>query len=268
MSFFDQVPPNRESSDPRVVAWNRQKVHTHADASYGQKARQAQDAASKSFATNIRTSQASQGLLQANKPKNTYTSIMGQSSLRANGRDQSLSSNNGPRSSSQWSGNTPTGPTDFTKNAPAGLNSQAASTPKSNENKLPPHLRCPGVNTQDSVTSATKSSKHGTRAPPKMNAGLAAKSAKLASNFPCTYEDCTLGFENEKAMKKHKEEDHDYCRPCDKDFMDFDNYFFHKLDSIDHICCCVCGQDFRSEGGRDRHERHVSSSLSPAPIHD
>ena len=89
-----------------------------------------------------------------------------------------------------------------------------------------------------------------------MNAGKAAKSAKLDSNFPCTYKDCTRGFAKEKSMKAHKDEDHDWCRDCNLDFEDNDAFIQHKIENEDkHICCRICGTDFQSEGGRNRHEK-------------
>jgi len=94
-----------------------------------------------------------------------------------------------------------------------------------------------------------------------MKSGKAAKSAKYDSPFPCTYDDCTRGFAREKDMKKHKGEDHDWCRVCNEDFEDDDALLFHKINSERHICCAICGDDFRSESGRDRHQRQVGSRL-------
>ena len=90
-----------------------------------------------------------------------------------------------------------------------------------------------------------------------MGAGKASRSIKFDSKFPCTYEKCTHGFMNKKAFKDHKEEEHDYCRVCDEDYDDGEQLLKHKMNSDNHICCGVCGIDFRSEAGRDKHVRQV-----------
>ena len=91
-----------------------------------------------------------------------------------------------------------------------------------------------------------------------MNAGKLAKSAKYDSKVPCTYEDCTRGFTKETDMKRHKDEDHDWCRLCNVDCVDDLAVLEHKVQSERHICCDVCGEDFRSETGKERHMRQVS----------
>ena len=91
-----------------------------------------------------------------------------------------------------------------------------------------------------------------------MNAGKLAKSAKQDSKVPCTYEDCTRGFTNVADMTKHKAEDHDWCRICDVDCADDTAMLEHKVKSEMHICCDICGEDFRSERGKERHMRQVS----------
>ena len=91
-----------------------------------------------------------------------------------------------------------------------------------------------------------------------MNAGKLAKSAKQDSNVPCTYEDCTRGFTNVSDMKKHKTEDHEWCRICDVDCADDTAMLEHKVQSEMHICCDICGEDFRSDKGKERHMRQVS----------
>ena len=92
-----------------------------------------------------------------------------------------------------------------------------------------------------------------------MNAGKVVKSAKQDSKVPCTYEDCTRGFTKESDMKRHKDEDHDWCRLCNVDCADDIAFLEHKVLSEMHICCDVCGEDFRSEKGKERHMRQVSS---------
>ena len=94
---------------------------------------------------------------------------------------------------------------------------------------------------------------------PPMNAGKLAKSAKHDSKVPCTYEDCTRGFTKETDMKRHKDEDHDWCRLCDVDCADLEALLEHKVQSDKHICCDFCGEDFRSDMGKERHMRQVRS---------
>ncbi len=92
-----------------------------------------------------------------------------------------------------------------------------------------------------------------------MNAGKSAKSAKHDSKVPCTYEDCTRGFTKETDMKRHKDEDHEWCRLCNVDCADDEALLEHKVQSEKHICCDICGEDFRSENGKERHMRQVRS---------
>ena len=94
---------------------------------------------------------------------------------------------------------------------------------------------------------------------PPMNAGKVVKSAKQDSKAPCTYKDCTRGFTNESDMKRHKDQDHDWCRLCNVDCADDLAFLEHKVISEVHICCDICGEDFRSEKGKERHMRQVSS---------
>ncbi|MCJ1403298.1 hypothetical protein MMC11_006521 [Xylographa trunciseda] len=78
---------------------------------------------------------------------------------------------------------------------------------------------------------------------------------KMSKDYPCPYEDCRLGFDNLKSLRRHKVDKHDYCRKCNKDFKDFQDHLDHKIESSEHITCPVCGEDFRSNGGRDSHIR-------------
>lgn len=91
-----------------------------------------------------------------------------------------------------------------------------------------------------------------------VNSGAAAKSAKCDSEFPCPYKDCTLGFSKLKDLKSHKSDKHYYCKRCDVDCEDDEDLLHHKVASDNHICCHECGENFRSEGGRDRHLKLVS----------
>lgn len=61
-------------------------------------------------------------------------------------------------------------------------------------------------------------------------------------------------------MKRHKSTapDHEYCEKCDLDCETEDQLLIHKIKSNKHIVCPVCGIEFGSEGGRDRHIRLVS----------
>lgn len=115
------------------------------------------------------------------------------------------------------------------------------------EDSPPPHLRG-----KSAVTQAPKPT-------PPMNAGKPAKSAKQDSKVPCTYKDCTRGFTKEPDMKRHKDEDHEWCRLCNVDCADDEALLEHKVQSDMHICCDVCGEDFRSEMGRERHLKQVNS---------
>jgi len=87
----------------------------------------------------------------------------------------------------------------------------------------------------------------------------------------CTYSDCQKHFATEKLMKAHKLEDpsHNYCKRCDLDFQDWEDFTEHKVnmmapwlsgrsrpdasESPKHIVCEFCGQDFKSFGGRRLH---------------
>jgi len=100
---------------------------------------------------------------------------------------------------------------------------------------------------------------------PPMNPGTAAKSAKHDSKFPCLYKDCTQGFGKLPDLKAHKSEEHYYCKVCDVDCEDDDDFLNHKVASERHICCHECGEDFRSESGRDRHLRLVRFPFTPDP---
>lgn len=81
---------------------------------------------------------------------------------------------------------------------------------------------------------------------------------KMGKAYPCPWETCALGFETLKLLKKHKLDRHDYCKKCDLDFNDFQHHLDHKIGSPNHITCPVCGEDFKSSGGRDAHIRAVS----------
>ena len=94
---------------------------------------------------------------------------------------------------------------------------------------------------------------------PPMNSGTAAKSAAKDSPFPCTYVDCGEGFSDRHELKRHKYRAHDgYCKRCDVDTPNHQTLIEHKQFTERHIACEVCGEDFKSEGGRNRHRLKVS----------
>ncbi|KAF3046966.1 hypothetical protein E8E12_009613 [Didymella heteroderae] len=77
------------------------------------------------------------------------------------------------------------------------------------------------------------------------------------TRLKCTYKDCDLHFETEKAMRRHKkhDDDHDYCDKCDEDFDTYDDLAHHKIlrPDMHNKACRVCGQEFKSESGLKRH---------------
>lgn len=92
----------------------------------------------------------------------------------------------------------------------------------------------------------------------------------------CTYNDCLQSFDTLKEMKAHKlsEPDHNYCKKCDVDCGDWDDFTQHKVNAMapwlegsnkedrgenpKHIVCEFCGEDFKSFGGRKLHRKQVS----------
>ena len=87
-------------------------------------------------------------------------------------------------------------------------------------------------------------------------------SAHFSKDFPCTYDCCGRRFDNVKSLKRHKNAEHDYCKLCDEDFKDHEALHLHKMQSEKHVVCNICGLDFMSEPGRDRHAKQVSLGLS------
>ena len=61
------------------------------------------------------------------------------------------------------------------------------------------------------------------------------------SKFPCTYEQCTCGFMDHYAFENHKEEERNYCRVCDEDYINWDSLLEHKMNNGNHIRCGICG---------------------------
>ena len=290
MSFFDQPPPVRQINDQRVAAWMKQKIHTHQDDNYQRDAQRGQDLMSGKYNAgrtpnkpryvpgynpvdskpnkkgNISTPE--KPSVEAKANNQTDNSIPGKPPVN----DHSKLTTNGNVETSHSTSVT-ISPTNFAQKAPPGINDRvpaSSSTVKATLNalqsaqiSLPPHLRQPGLAPVEEKTApVSQSSKRGTRAPPVINATKTTNSIKFARKFPCTYEDCDMGFAAKKAMKKHKEEVHHYCRVCDEDCEDFEDLLMHKVESENHICCRVCGEDFRSEAGRGRHERQVGSCFN------
>ena len=84
----------------------------------------------------------------------------------------------------------------------------------------------------------------------------------LASRVKCTYADCMKTFPTEKDMRRHKinAPEHEYCNRCNTDCEDFKHLLRHKAISRRHIACAICGEDFRSAGGREIHVQQVCTS--------
>lgn len=115
------------------------------------------------------------------------------------------------------------------------------------------------------IPSTASSHRAVSQEPSKLSAGAPppppAGSASQTSKFPCPYTDCTRGFLKEGDLRKHKMQDHDYCKICDEDFEDDEAFHKHKIMSERHITCTVCSLDFKSESGRDRHHKVVSTAV-------
>ncbi|KAL9100675.1 MAG: hypothetical protein Q9163_003982 [Psora crenata] len=88
-----------------------------------------------------------------------------------------------------------------------------------------------------------------------LNSGTAAKSAKVNAKYPCSYDDCSMGFASKNDLNKHKYTEHEgWCKTCDIDTEDDKALLAHKMSSLKHICCQFCGKDFHSEAARNAHE--------------
>ncbi|KAI9667399.1 MAG: hypothetical protein M1821_000214 [Bathelium mastoideum] len=81
------------------------------------------------------------------------------------------------------------------------------------------------------------------------------KSGISENTVRCTFRNCTAKFADVNDMKRHKssDDDHEYCIQCDLDFPDWDSHVIHRVESSAHITC-ICGLDFRSLGGLERHQ--------------
>lgn len=89
------------------------------------------------------------------------------------------------------------------------------------------------------------------------------QSAHFSKKFPCTFKGCGRRFDDEKGLKRHKDSEHDYCKVCDEDFDDDEALHLHKMQSEKHVVCNICGVEFNSEPGRDRHAKQV---YLPSPM--
>lgn len=257
MSFFDEKHHDPtalpKDLDPRVKGWHGGQIQTAATPGYEKHAKQAQSGALNMTTKGLTSSKASPATMYGSTSKASAWS-KGPPTWSAKDLNnmipevQASAANNIPsrhaqKSSSRASERAPTG----------GQREPAKSIASVN---VPPHLRAspkessPDLSWMTQPPTADKSLT-------KMKSGKAAKSAKSDSPFPCTYEDCTRGFVKERDMKRHKDEDHDWCRVCNEDCENDEALLFHKIDSTRHICCPICGEDFRSEAGRDRHQRQV-----------
>ena len=197
--------------------------------------------------------------------RSTSTAAYAGSTSRLSGPDFIPNARNPSKDDTQSRGSSPS----VARQPPSKTNPQCATkeketpssiehnsqTPSSEAHKmLPPHLR--GLAATKTAANGSVNNREG-ESSGKIDAGRVSRPIKYESKFPCTYEKCTRGFMNKTALNRHKEKEHDYCRVCKEDYEDGDKLFEHKMSSMNHICCGVCGQDFNSEGGRDKHVRQV-----------
>lgn len=283
MSFFDQQwdPTARENLPSQVKAWRNGQVNTASSPGYTENARKAQNSASgativggkivkpvharprESLPSNVHGFHNTNNAGQS--PKQTYAG----STSRFSAPDfiphpqKSLKHDTQNRGSASSAGGQPSTERSHQHDAKEGSGIPSLTghirqtSPSEASEMLPPHLRnLPSAKTNVNALGNNQNAEPSA----KMNAGKATKSVKYDSNFPCTYEECTRGFMTKKAFKDHKEEEHNYCRDCDEDYDSWELLLNHKTNSDKHICCGVCGQDFRSESGRDKHVRQVRDS--------
>lgn len=257
-------------------------MNTASSPGYTENARKAQNSASGATIVDGKIVKPVHARPRANLPSNVHgfhnTNNAGQSvnqtyagsASRFSGPDfipnPRISSNHDPQSQASSSSSAYQLPTKISHRNQAkddlGIPSSTGNTCQTSQSEarelLPPHLR--NLPSAKTTANAPVNDNQNSEPSGKMDAAKSTRSIKYNSNFPCTYENCTRGFMNKKAFKDHKEEQHDYCRDCDEDYDNWDNLLEHKLNSDNHICCGVCGQDFRSESGRDKHVRQVRHS--------
>lgn len=78
-----------------------------------------------------------------------------------------------------------------------------------------------------------------------------------SARFHCTYADCDLSFDDEDARAAHKDMEHDYCMRCNVDFPNDEALLMHKIESVKHVVCPICGAEFSTGSGRDQHVLRV-----------
>ncbi|KAK4553939.1 hypothetical protein LTR86_009115 [Recurvomyces mirabilis] len=142
-------------------------------------------------------------------------------------------------------------------------NAPAKAPPTTKTNKMSDFISAKPSNTTPTMARSSKKP-----------AGDVAEEAMVKKRVQCTYPDCIAEFDDQAAMKKHKKHDpdHDYCKKCDIDFVDFEAFTQHKVSMMDafqrnkyrekderpvHITCEFCGEDFESFGGRRLHRQQM-----------
>jgi hypothetical protein len=88
-------------------------------------------------------------------------------------------------------------------------------------------------------------------------AAPAAADPAASALFHCTYADCSLSFNDEDDRAAHKDMEHDYCRRCNVDFPNYETLLKHKIESVKHVVCPICGMEFGTVSGRDQHVLRV-----------
>lgn len=217
---------DRSKLPPHLRAINKQQNSTTVNG----KTMKAANAEPPSSVQSLNTTSTSGSVWSGKRPDNMPSNVRGVSVIKST-----------PSTWNEYAGQASSSRASTTRQQPAAQKS-LLDTPL-------PHLRGKSAAATDALQPTTP-----------MNAGTLAKSAKQDSKVPCTYADCTRGFTKETDMKRHKDEDHEWCRLCNVDCADDLALLEHKVQSEMHICCDVCGEDFRSENGKERHMRQVSSS--------
>lgn len=170
--------------------------------------------------------------------------------------------------------------------SPPSKNPHVESTLNGEHSKviMPPHLRAPLAKRQPGPVSTSPEAEQGKRREDNhartgkgtvvsepslsMNAGLGGKSVKSEFPYPCTYTECSRGFQSSKQLVHHKKQEHDYCARCKMDFADDVDLIQHRIDSTinqdgKHTACSTCGDDFESTAGRDAHMKIVGTEPNP-----
>ena len=93
-----------------------------------------------------------------------------------------------------------------------------------------------------------------------ISGGADSNENKTGEALECSFRGCITRCKSLKELKRHKKAKHDYCKLCNIDFADWDEYHAHKMESTAHIVCPVCSADFRTQDGRNAHVRQVCYS--------